>query len=263
MSIFELRYPMPKRQQLLLEICGLIGFLVLWQLVAMKIDSPAILPSPLVVLSSFPELHFEDFLIKNAFFSIKINLLGYFQAILISIPLGMAVGLFTPVGAVVNRYVDAIRYVPLTAVTGLFIAWFGIYLNMKVQFLAFGIFVYLLPVVVQRVKEVDDVYVQTAETLGASRWQVIVRVFIPGVLSKLSDDIRVLTAISWTYIIVAEMVNNEGGLGALIFRAARQSRLDKVFAVLFVIILIGIIQDKIFLWLDRRSFGFKYAKETA
>ncbi len=263
MSIFELRYPMPKQQQLLLEIAGLVGFLVIWQLVAMRIDSPAILPSPLVVLSSFPELHFEDFLIKNAFFSIKINLLGYLQAIAISIPLGMVVGLFTPVGAVVNRYVDAIRYIPLTAVTGLFIAWFGIYMNMKIQFLAFGIFVYLLPVVVQRVKEVDDVYVQTAQTLGASRWQVIARVFIPGVLSKLSDDIRVLTAISWTYIIVAEMVNNEGGLGALIFRAARQSRLDKVFAVLFVIIIIGIIQDKIFQWLDRRTFGFKYAKETA
>ncbi len=262
MSIFELRGPMPKQQQLLLEIAGLIGFLALWQVVAMKIDSPAILPSPLIVLSAFPQLHFEDFLIKNAFFSIKINLLGYFQAILISIPLGLLIGLFTPVGAVLNRYVDAIRYIPLTAVTGLFIAWFGIYLNMKVQFLAFGIFVYLLPVVVQRVKEVDEVWVQTAETLGASRWQVIRRVFIPGVLSKLSDDIRVLTAISWTYIIVAEMVNNEGGLGALIFRSARQSRLDKVFAVLFVIILIGIAQDKIFLWLDRRVFGFKYAKEA-
>jgi NitT/TauT family transport system permease protein len=262
MSMFELRGPMPGRQRLILEIGGLIGFLALWQFVAMKIDSPAILPSPVVVLAAFPQLHFDDFLIKNAVFSVKINLLGYLQAILISIPLGMAIGLFTPIGAVLNRYVDAIRYIPLTAVTGLFIAWFGIYMNMKVQFLAFGIFVYLLPVVVQRVKEVDDVYVQTAQTLGASRWQIIRRVFVPGVLSRLSDDIRVLTAISWTYIIVAEMVNNEGGLGALIFRSARQSRLDKVFAVLFVIIVIGVIQDKIFLWLDRRVFGFKYAKEA-
>jgi NitT/TauT family transport system permease protein len=261
MSMFELRAPMPAQQKLLLEVGGLVGFLVIWQIIAMQINAAAILPSPLVVLSSFPELHFQDFLVQNAFFSIKINLLGYLEAILISIPFGMAVGLFTPLGALVNRYVDAIRYIPLTAVTGLFIAWFGIYLNMKVQFLSFGIFVYLLPVVVQRVKEVDEVYVQTVETLGASRWQTIVRVFVPAVMSKVSDDIRVLTAISWTYIIVAEMVNSEGGLGALIFRAARQSRLDKVFAVLFVIIFIGIIQDKIFMWLDRRVFGFKYAKE--
>jgi NitT/TauT family transport system permease protein len=95
--------------------------------------------------------------------------------------------------------------------------------------------------------------------LGASKWQIITKVFVPGVLSRVSDDIRVLTAISWTYIIVAELVNNEGGIGALIFRASRQSRLDKVFAGLFVIILIGFIQDKIFIWLDRRIFKYKYA----
>jgi NitT/TauT family transport system permease protein len=101
--------------------------------------------------------------------------------------------------------------------------------------------------------------VQTAETLGASKLQIIWKVFLPGVLSKVSDDIRVLTAISWTYIIVAELINNEGGIGALIFRASRQSRLDKVFACLFVIILIGVAQDKIFIWLDRRLFKYKYA----
>jgi NitT/TauT family transport system permease protein len=68
----------------------------------------------------------------------------------------------------------------------------------------------------------------------------------------------VLTAISWTYIIVAELVNKTGGVGALIFTAARQSRLDKVFAVLFVIIIIGILQDKLFQWLDKKLFPFKH-----
>lgn len=257
----ELRESLPKRTHLLYEIGGLIVILVAWQLVAMKVDSIAILPSPTEVLRSFPELHFQDLIVLNTAYSIRINLLGYVWATLLAVPLGFAVGLFTPVGAVFNRFLEAIRYIPLTAVTGLFIAWFGIYMNMKVQFLAFGIFVYLLPVVVARVKELDDVYVQTAETLGASKWQIIWKVFLPGVLSKVSDDIRVLTAISWTYIIVAELINNEGGIGALIFRASRQSRLDKVFACLFVIILIGVAQDKIFIWLDRRLFKYKYANE--
>jgi NitT/TauT family transport system permease protein len=255
----ELRESLPKRTRLLYEIGGIVLVLIVWQLVAMRINSIAIFPSPLQVLSSFPELHFQDLIVMNTLYSIKINLLGYLWAVTLALPLGFALGLFSPLGAVFNRFLDAIRYIPLTAVTGLFIAWFGIYMNMKVQFLAFGIFVYLLPVVVQRVKELDDVYVQTAQTLGASKWQIITRVFIPGVLSKVSDDIRVLTAISWTYIIVAELVNNEGGIGALMFRASRQSRLDKVFAGLFVIILIGFIQDKIFIWLDRQLFKHKYA----
>ena len=259
--MLELRESLPKRTHLLYEFGGLIVILAVWQLVAMKVDSIAILPSPMEVLRSFPELHFQDFIVVNTAYSIRINLLGYLWATVLAVPLGFAVGLFTPVGAIFNRFLEAIRYIPLTAVTGLFIAWFGIYMNMKVQFLAFGIFVYLLPVVVQRVKELDEVYVQTAETLGASKWQIIWKVFLPGVLSKVSDDIRVLTAISWTYIIVAELINNEGGIGALIFRASRQSRLDKVFAGLFIIILIGVAQDKIFLWLDRRLFKYKYANE--
>jgi NitT/TauT family transport system permease protein len=255
----ELRESLQKRTMLLYELGGVAFVLVAWQLVAMRINTIAILPTPLQVLASFPELHFQDLIVVNTFYSIKINLLGYLWAIALALPLGFALGLFTPLGAIFNRFLEAIRYIPLTAVTGLFIAWFGIYMNMKVQFLAFGIFVYLLPVVVQRVKELDEVYVQTAQTLGASKWQIITKVFLPGVLSRVSDDIRVLTAISWTYIIVAELVNNEGGIGALMFRASRQSRLDKVFAGLFVIILIGFIQDKIFIWLDRRLFKYKHA----
>jgi NitT/TauT family transport system permease protein len=255
----DLRESLPKRTRLLYELGGIVIILVAWQLVAMRVDSIAILPTPLQVLASFPELHFQDLIVVNTIYSIKINVLGYLWAIALALPLGFALGLFSPLGAVFNRLLEAIRYIPLTAVTGLFIAWFGIYMNMKVQFLAFGIFVYLLPVIVERVKELDEVYVQTAQTLGATKWQIITRVFIPGVLSRVSDDIRVLTAISWTYIIVAELVNNEGGIGALMFRASRQSRLDKVFAGLFVIILIGFIQDKLFIWLDRTIFKHKYA----
>ena len=162
----ELRGNLPKRTKLLYEIGGVVLILVVWQLVAMRVNSIAIFPTPLQVLGSLPELHFQDLIVVNTLYSIKINLLGYLWAIALALPLGFALGLFAPLGAIFNRILEAIRYIPLTAVTGLFIAWFGIYMNMKVQFLAFGIFVYLLPVVVERVRELDDVYVQTAQTLG-------------------------------------------------------------------------------------------------
>ena len=87
------------------------------------------------------------------------------------------------------------------------------------------------------------------------------QVFIPAVLSRVSDDVRVLVAISWTNIIVAELVNaNSGGIGALAFKSARQSSIDKVFALLLVIIIIGFIQDKLFLLLDRILFPYKSNK---
>jgi ABC-type nitrate/sulfonate/bicarbonate transport system permease component len=223
----------------------------------------AILPSPFAVLVSFKELHFKNSLVKNTWISIKLNVLGYIEAIILSLILGFIIGLVPFFKSLWSRYIDAIRFVPLAAVTGLFIAWFGIYMDMKVQFLAFGIFVFLVPVVVQRIKEVDQIYIQTSYTLGASSWQTIRGVYWPHVTSKIIDDVRVLTAISWTYIIVAELINTEeGGLGALIFKAQRVSRLDKVFAVLLLIILIGFIQDLLFGWLDKQLFAFKYLKKT-
>lgn len=222
----------------------------------------AVLPSPLSVLKSFKELHTQDFLIVNSLQSVKLNLLGYVVAIGISIPLGFALGLIPLFRGLFSRIFDSFRFIPLTAVTGIFVVWLGLGNEMKVSFLAFGIIVYLVPVVVQRIDEVKDVYLKTVFTLGATDWQTIKSVYFPAVISKLSDDIRVLTAISWTYITIAEMLNRSGGIGELIWIARRQSRIDKAFAVLIVIVLIGIVQDRIFLWMDRTFFSYKYMERN-
>lgn len=219
-----------------------------------------LLPPPNKVVSSFPELVQKDELWSNTIRSIWLNLQGYFWAVFISIPIGFLIGLFPLFRGLFSKQVDALRYLPLTALTGLFIIWFGIEDQMKIAFLAFGIIVYLLPVVVQRIDEVKDVYLKTVFTLGATDWQTIRSVYMPSVFSKLMEDIRVLTAISWTYIIIAELLNRQGGIGSLIYIKARQGQIEKVFGILLVIILIGFIQDRIFVYLDRRLFPHKYYK---
>jgi NitT/TauT family transport system permease protein len=188
--------------------------------------------------------------------------LGYILAIGISIPLGFVLGLIPLFRGLFSKIFDSFRFIPLTAVTGIFVIWLGLGNEMKVSFLAFGIIVYLVPVVVQRIDEVKDVYLKTVFTLGATNWQTIKTVYFPAVISKLSDDIRVLTAISWTYITIAEMLNRSGGIGELIWIARRQSRIDKAFAVLIVIVLIGILQDRIFMWLDKTFFNYKYVERN-
>jgi NitT/TauT family transport system permease protein len=216
-----------------------------------------ILPSPLTVVMAIPEMFYKDNLIPNVFKSIKLNLYGYVFAIVISLAIGFIIGLLPLFRGLFSRILDAGRFIPLTAVTGIFILWFGIGSEMKVIFLSFGILVYLIPVVVQRIDEVQSVYLHTVYTLGATAWQTVRSVYIPYVLSKLIDDVRVLTAISWTYITIAEMLNKSGGIGQLIWEAKRQSRIDKAFAVLLIIVLIGIIQDRLFVFLNQIFFPHK------
>lgn len=226
----------------------------------LKKISVSSLPSPKEVILAIPVLYQKDNLISNVFISIKLNVLGYIIAIFISILIGFIIGLIPLFRGLFNRIFDAGRFIPLTAVTGIFILWLGIGSEMKVSFLAFGILVYLIPVVVQRIDEVQSVYLQTVFTLGASPWQTVKTVYFPYVLSKLIDDIRVLTAISWTYITIVEMLNKSGGIGQLIWEAKRQSAIDKAFAVLLIIILIGILQDKLFASLDKVIFPHKHTQ---
>jgi len=217
-----------------------------------------LLPSPVKVLQAFPELLKRDKLIANTFHSIKLNFLGYLLAILVSIPIGFLLGLIPLFRGLFSKIFDSYRFIPLTAVTGIFIMWLGLGSEMKVAFLAFGIIVYLIPVIVQRIDEVQKVYINTVFTLGATNWQTVKSVYIPYVFSKVIDDIRVLTAISWTYITIAEMLNKGGGIGELIWMAKRQSRIDKAFAILIIIVIIGVLQDLIFVAIDRFLFPHKH-----
>ena len=218
------------------------------------------LPSPSNVFKSYGELFSQNELVKNTFRSLGLNLSGYAKALAMTLPIGFIIGLYPLFRGMFQRFIDAIRFIPLTAVTSIFIVWFGISTSMKSAFLAFGIFIFMLPIIVQRIDEVKDVYLKTVYTIGAGDWQTIRTVYFPSVFSRFFDDIRVLTAISWTYIVVAEGINSgEGGLGALLFSAGqRQGRIDKVFAILILIILIGVLQDRAFRYLDKEFFPHKY-----
>lgn len=259
-KLFELRGKLDKKTH---GVVSLIGFAVLmsvWIFITeTHMVKPQILPSPFKVLFAFPELHFQNALVRNLGYSVYLNFMGYIEAIAISLIIGFIMGMFPLFKSMFSGYVNSARFLPLTAATGLFMAWFGIETNMKVQFLAVGIMVYLIPVVIARIEEIDDVYEHTALMLGATPLQRLMHVYIPSVVSRIIVDIQNLLAISWTYVIVAEMINSShGGIGSLAFLSARQSRVDKVFAVLLIIVLVGFIQDRLFSFIDKKVCRFKY-----
>jgi NitT/TauT family transport system permease protein len=263
-GLSELRGNLSRVQQVCLAGIGLMLLAVCWQLIVqLGLVSQAILPSPVRVLTSFSGLHFEDGLVRNLTYSLKLNLMGYSLAVVAALPLGFLLGLMPIFRGLSLAPVNGVRYLPLSAATGIFIMWFGIDDMMKVAFLAFSIFVYLVSTVIQRVDEVRQVYIDTAKTLGAGKWQIVRHVYLPDVLARVWNDVIVLVAISWTYIIIAELVNKSGGgVGALIYTVQRQSRPDKMFALLIVIMVVGFVQDRVFRWVGRQLFPYNYTKSS-
>ncbi len=261
MSVWSLRGQLPRKQALTIEVGGALTILLLWWFVVqVGWANPHLLPSPISVIASIPKLHMEDALVRNALFSIKLNMLGYLEAVAIALPVGMVIGLLPLFRHLFERYFTALRFLPLPAAMGIFIQAFGIYTNMKVQFLTVAILVYVIPAVITRTKATSQVYVDMAKTLGASRWQRVKTIFIPDVLASVFDDIRNLIALSWTYITINEVVNmGQGGLGTLANNTMHQGHVEKTYAVLFLIICIGLVQDRLLGLLDRKLFPFKYA----
>ncbi|HLK27030.1 MAG TPA: ABC transporter permease subunit [Puia sp.] len=243
----------------LLQISGWIILFAIWFLISnFGIINNHVMPTPQKTWNSLLEMNSQDDLMKNILFSLKINIIGYFKCIIAAIVVGFAIGLSPKVRKMFSQQVNALRFVPITALMGIFIAISGLTITTKINFLAFGIWVYLVPVVVQRIDEVNTTHLQMMKTLGASFWQTVRYVTWPSAIARLSDDIRILVGISWTYIIVAELAGIQGGLGSLIFLGERQSNVGKVYAVIFIIVAIGIIQDAVFRLIDRLLFKFKY-----
>ena len=247
------------KYQWLLQFGGWVILFVLWYLITnLKLINNHILPTPQKTWASFIDLYSNDHLGENILFSLRINIIGYVKCIFAALIVGFAIGLSPQVRKMFSQQVNALRFVPITALMGIFIAISGLTITTKINFLAFGIWVYLVPVVVQRIDEVNTTHLQMMKTLGATFWQTVRYVTWRSVIARLSDDIRILVGISWTYIIVAELAGIQGGLGSLIFLGERQSNVGKVYAVIFIIVAIGIIQDAVFKLIDRLLFKFKH-----
>jgi len=157
--------------------------------------------------------------------------------------LSIFMGAYEPINRLINPIMAPLRYMPISAFIPLLILWFGIYEKQKIAFLFLGVFVYLLPVVVTAIRAVPEELVQTALTLGASKWQVIRTVLVPAALPEICDSFRVMNAISWTYVILAEAVNPEHGLGYMVELARTHQKASWSFAGLFVIGGIGLLTD--------------------
>src|ERR1041385_4474827 len=148
------------------------------------------------------------------------------------------------------------RSMPITAFLPAFIALFGMDETMKVAFLWFGMFFYLLAVVVEEVNKVDDSLLETAYTLGAKKldalW-LLFRAAFPGIFSSF----RILYDIGWTYVILAETVNARKGVGYMVAAAYKVLGSDRVYAG---IIAIGVAAF-LFRWLltlsERRLFPWR------
>ena len=258
---FEIRGPVGRIERIALGILPIVLILGAWWLLTRgaqqdRIISSAILPSPVEVVKSFPSLWFQAELSRCAVASTWRVVQGFVVALAVAFPLGLAMGSFTRVRALFEPLSVFGAYLPIPALVPLTMSLFGVDESQKVMFLALAFYIFLQPMILRAVDEVDDNYLRTAYTLGATRWEAVRHVLFGVSAPKIYQAMRLGFGIGWTYIILAEMVAAERGLGQIIIVAQRRGPREHIYLVLLVIVLIAYVTDR--LWALAGKWLFPY-----
>ena len=264
-SLWYLRKALPRRYRLPFALAMPLLVMIVWcvlTLGANPLVNELFLPSPILVLQSTLQMIFEHTLFGAIWASTLRILISFVAAALVALPLGIVMGSLEPINRLMEPVMAPLRYMPISAFIPLLILWLGIGESQKIAFLFLGVFVYLLPVVVTAIRAVPEELVQTALTLGATRGQVIRTVLIPAALPDIFDAFRVMNAISWTYVILAEFVNARTGLGYMIQLAGSHLKTAQVFSGIIVIGVIGLATDAFIRGLNRALFRWRETDST-
>ena len=252
----SIRKPIARPLTLVLGFAAWTVLVAVWFLVTRSnLLPPLALPEPVGVVRAIARLWVDYDLLGNVFQSWWRIAQAFCWSAVVAIPLGLLMGSFPWVFHLVNPIAAPMRSMPITAFLPAFIALFGMDEGMKVGFLFFGMFFYLLALVVEQVSRVDHALLETAYTLGAkvhhALW-LLFRASFPAIFGSF----RILYDIGWTYVILAEMVNARKGVGYMVEAARKVLDFERVYAGIIAIgvaaflfrWLLTVLEDRLFPW---------------
>jgi NitT/TauT family transport system permease protein len=254
---FEYLKPIPLRWSFTLGIAIWVIFFALWELAAAKGWVNALfMPPPHRVLSTLYTMIAQHGFLYDIGISIYRIVISFLLACAIAIPLGVLMGSFRSVEAFFNPFVSAWRYLPAPAFIPLLLMWFGTGEGAKLALLFIGVVFFLITLVMDHTRAVRTELIETAMTLGANRWQILSTIVLPAVAPKIAISMRQMLAVSWTYLVIAEIVAASSGIGAVMMRGQRFLKVDEIMAGIVVIGVVGLMFDFLFRWAQRILFPY-------
>ncbi len=138
---------------------------------------------------------------------------GFIVAAIIGVPIGILMGTFHSMQSLFSPIVGTVRYMPVVAFVPLIIIWIGLGEEAKTLIIFLGVVLYNAMMVADTVKFIPDGMINVAYTLGMNRREVLLRVIVPGVFPSILDTLRVNLSGAWNYLVIAELISSQNGLG--------------------------------------------------
>ena len=228
-----------------------------WQLASsLGWSNSRFLPAPLDVLAALWDMVSTQSLLWHAWVSTERVWAAFLLSAVLAIPIGMLMSSYRLIGASAEPLIDFIRYLPVPALVPLSIIWFGVGETTKIFLLWLGTFFQLVLLVADDMRRVPHEYIETAYTVGARPRQILTDVAFRSMLPSLVDNLRITLGWCWTYLIIAEIVAADSGLGWVIWTARRYVKTPEVMSGVVAIGLIGLVTDQLIRLLHRRWFRY-------
>ena len=234
-----LRWPFSR--QITLSVGTLLVLLAVWWAVAaLQWVSPLFLPPPGQVLAKLitiagPQGFMDATLWQHLGASLARILVALLAAVIIGIPVGIAMGLSPTVRGILDPLIELYRPVPPLAYLPLMVIWFGIGETSKILLIYLAIFAPVAMSALAGVKSAQQVRIRAAQSLGASRTQVLLFVILPGALPEILTGLRIGLGVGWSTLVAAELIAATRGLGFMVQSAGEFLATDVVLAGIAVI----------------------------
>jgi len=235
------------------------GIIVVWYVATdvLHLTHPAMLPSPTAVVRAFVRVLTSGELVTNIGASLLRIFYANCAALLIGVPLGLAMGLYRPVERLCDGILSVVRPIPPLAWVPLSILWLGIG-TLSVVFITFlAAFFAVLINTMAGARSVDRQFVRAAQSLGASQRRLMTRVILPSVAPSVFTGFRIAIGVSWMSIVAAELIAAPSGLGYMIMYYREVLRTDAIIVGMLTIGLIGLAMDFGTRWLERRLLPWR------
>ncbi|TKB56007.1 ABC transporter permease [Ferrimonas aestuarii] len=217
--------------RLLITALVLLG---LWQAVVSFTQVPSfILPSPQAVLAKLVTRY--PVLIEHGWVTAQEILLGLMLGLVMGLVFALQMLLFAPLRRWLLPILIASQAIPVFAIAPILMLWLGYGITSKVVMAAIIIFFPVTTCCYDGLRSTPQGYLDLANTLSASRWQLLWHVRLPAAMPALASGIRVAVVVAPIGAVVGEWVGSSAGLGYLMLQANARMHIDEMFAALFVL----------------------------
>jgi NitT/TauT family transport system permease protein/taurine transport system permease protein len=222
--------------------------LVAWEVLArLSLVSQVFFPPPSAIWEALFDILRTGFygstLLENLLDSVGRVAVGFVAAVVIGIPLGLAMARSDTIYDIVDPILEFIRPVPPLAYIPLLVVWFGIGELPKVILIAVGTLPMVVFSAVAGVRSTPIQRVSVARCFGASEWQVFWHVYLQSSLPEIFTGLRVGVGIAWSSLVAAELIAAQAGLGWMIEIAGRELQVAYIFIGIVLIGALGYLMD--------------------